>query len=88
LTLALGRTIPLRLGPRGPQHLEGVRLAAVLIHELDRTRRGRRRASEPSPDVPRWGRRTLFPGGPVYVWHCHILEHEDYEVMRPYVVQP
>ena len=29
-----------------------------------------------------------FPGGPVYVWHCHILEHEDYEVMRPYVVQP
>ena len=19
-----------------------------------------------------------------YVWHCHILEHEDNEMMRPY----
>jgi hypothetical protein len=24
--------------------------------------------------------------GPGYVWHCHILEHEDNEMMRPYVV--
>lgn len=23
-----------------------------------------------------------------YVWHCHILEHEDNEMMRPYVVGP
>ena len=22
-----------------------------------------------------------------YVWHCHILEHEDNEMMRPLVVQ-
>lgn len=22
----------------------------------------------------------------LFVWHCHILEHEDYEMMRPYVV--
>ena len=29
-----------------------------------------------------------FPGGPGYVWHCHILEHEDNEMMRPYLVQP
>ncbi|WP_105617693.1 multicopper oxidase family protein [Vallitalea okinawensis] len=21
-----------------------------------------------------------------YVWHCHILEHEDHEMMRPYIV--
>ena len=21
-----------------------------------------------------------------YVWHCHVLEHEDNEMMRPYVV--
>lgn len=27
-----------------------------------------------------------FPGGPGYVWHCHILDHEDNEMMRPYVV--
>jgi spore coat protein A len=25
-----------------------------------------------------------FPGR--YVWHCHMLEHEDNEMMRPYVV--
>lgn len=23
-----------------------------------------------------------------YVWHCHILEHEDHEMMRPYMVGP
>ncbi|SDC55483.1 multicopper oxidase family protein [Shouchella lonarensis] len=22
----------------------------------------------------------------LYVWHCHMLEHEDYEMMRPFVV--
>jgi spore coat protein A len=21
-----------------------------------------------------------------YVWHCHMLEHEDNEMMRPYVI--
>ncbi len=24
--------------------------------------------------------------GPGYVWHCHLLEHEDNEMMRPYTV--
>ena len=24
--------------------------------------------------------------GPGYVWHCHILDHEDNEMMRPYKV--
>jgi len=28
-------------------------------------------------------RMTFGPGGQ-YVWHCHILEHEDNEMMRPY----
>jgi spore coat protein A len=23
-----------------------------------------------------------------YVWHCHVLEHEDNEMMRPYDVVP
>ncbi|MBP1929527.1 FtsP/CotA-like multicopper oxidase with cupredoxin domain [Methanolinea mesophila] len=23
-----------------------------------------------------------------YVWHCHILDHEDNEMMRPYIVTP
>ena len=27
------------------------------------------------------------PGaGPGYVWHCHIIDHEDNEMMRPYMV--
>lgn len=26
--------------------------------------------------------------GPGYVWHCHILDHEDNEMMRPYAVRP
>jgi len=26
--------------------------------------------------------------GPGYVWHCHIIDHEDNEMMRPYRVAP
>jgi spore coat protein A len=26
--------------------------------------------------------------GPGYVWHCHIIDHEDNEMMRPYAVVP
>jgi spore coat protein A len=36
---------------------------------------------------------NLFPfnptaGGPGYVWHCHILDHEDNEMMRPTLIRP
>jgi FtsP/CotA-like multicopper oxidase with cupredoxin domain len=24
--------------------------------------------------------------GPGYVWHCHIIDHEDNEMMRPYIL--
>jgi FtsP/CotA-like multicopper oxidase with cupredoxin domain len=27
-----------------------------------------------------------FPGGPGYVWHCHIVDHEDNEMMRPMTI--
>ncbi len=27
-------------------------------------------------------------GGHGYVWHCHIIDHEDNEMMRPYKVNP
>jgi FtsP/CotA-like multicopper oxidase with cupredoxin domain len=27
-------------------------------------------------------------GAPGYVWHCHIIDHEDNEMMRPYTVSP
>lgn len=23
-----------------------------------------------------------------YVWHCHVVEHEDNEMMRPYIIRP
>jgi FtsP/CotA-like multicopper oxidase with cupredoxin domain len=32
--------------------------------------------------------RAAFDIAGLYVWHCHILEHEDNEMMRPYVVSP
>lgn len=33
--------------------------------------------------------RVIIRFGPYtgrYVWHCHILEHEDYDMMRPFIV--
>ena len=30
--------------------------------------------------------KAQFPLGGLFVWHCHILEHEDNEMMRPYCV--
>jgi len=42
-------------------------------------------------DVP-VGQPGAFPfdptTGPGYVWHCHIIDHEDNEMMRPYNVTP
>jgi spore coat protein A len=32
------------------------------------------------PDSPR-------TGGAEYVWHCHILEHEEHDMMRPLIVR-
>lgn len=38
---------------------------------------------------PKQVTRIIMQFGPftgLYIWHCHILEHEDYEMMRPYIV--
>jgi spore coat protein A len=38
---------------------------------------------------PKQVTRIIMNFGPytgLYVWHCHILEHEDYEMMRPYII--
>jgi len=32
--------------------------------------------------------RATFDVAGLYVWHCHIVEHEDNEMMRPYFVGP
>ena len=26
--------------------------------------------------------------GHEFVWHCHILEHEDHDMMRPMIIKP
>jgi FtsP/CotA-like multicopper oxidase with cupredoxin domain len=36
-----------------------------------------------------WAGRTFYDFDPTkgdYVWHCHLLNHEDNEMMRPYRV--
>ncbi len=38
----------------------------------------------PVPGSPRQG----LDEGHEYVWHCHILEHEEHDMMRPLVIQP
>lgn len=30
--------------------------------------------------------KALYDQGGLFVWHCHILEHEDNEMMRPYFI--
>ncbi|WP_368737074.1 multicopper oxidase domain-containing protein [Klebsiella pneumoniae] len=32
--------------------------------------------------------RAQFPRAGRFVWHCHIVEHEDNEMMRPFQVGP
>ncbi len=32
--------------------------------------------------------RAKFNVAGLYVWHCHIIDHEDNEMMRPYAVVP
>ncbi len=41
-------------------------------------------SGQPDPTVPYWASVTSGP----YVWHCHIVDHEDNEMMRPVLVVP
>jgi spore coat protein A, manganese oxidase len=43
-----------------------------------------------SPHLPsKWASYPFSPdGGHGYVWHCHIIDHEDNEMMRPFSVVP
>jgi len=38
------------------------------------------------PESPRLKQSYGIRGGHEYVWHCHILEHEEHDMMRPLVV--
>jgi spore coat protein A len=36
--------------------------------------------------IPASSRLGMPPGAHEYVWHCHILEHEEHDMMRPLIV--
>jgi len=38
------------------------------------------------PSVPFTVPESPRTGGNEYVWHCHILEHEEHDMMRPLIV--
>ncbi|MBX0327822.1 multicopper oxidase domain-containing protein [Oscillochloris sp. ZM17-4] len=40
------------------------------------------------PKVPFTVPMSPRTGGHEYVWHCHILEHEEHDMMRPLIVMP
>jgi spore coat protein A, manganese oxidase len=40
------------------------------------------------PKVPFAVPESPRTGGFEYVWHCHILEHEEHDMMRPFIVKP
>jgi spore coat protein A, manganese oxidase len=43
-------------------------------------------ADPPNVTVPNSLNPNLGTSGKEYVWHCHILEHEEHDMMRPLVV--
>ena len=43
-------------------------------------------AGQRRPARARTCSRSIRPTGPGYIEHCHILDHEDNEFMRPYLV--
>uniref|UniRef100_UPI0035CD1336 multicopper oxidase domain-containing protein n=1 Tax=Virgibacillus saliphilus TaxID=2831674 RepID=UPI0035CD1336 len=57
------------------------------------------KATAPEPNEQGWKDTVSAPSAQItrviakfasytgdYVWHCHILEHEDYDMMRPFTV--
>jgi hypothetical protein len=42
-------------------------------------------AFDPTDSDPTHIGKGGYPGGPGYVWHCHIIDHEDNEMMRPWM---
>jgi spore coat protein A len=69
-----------------------VRIGAIVDdhvpHELDDNELGRKDTVRVNPNevVDIVVRFEVFAGR--YMYHCHILEHEDHDMMRPFVVMP
>jgi FtsP/CotA-like multicopper oxidase with cupredoxin domain len=77
-----------------------IHIHQVMFQVVSRERMGRGRVRPPESwetgykdtvsaypgEITRVKAKFDLPG--LYVWHCHILEHEDNEMMRPYRVGP
>ncbi|RAI30656.1 multicopper oxidase family protein [Rhodoplanes serenus] len=84
-----------------PMHVHDVLFQVVDRQELDETNgRPKGRARPPRPEETGWKDTVIAPPGQVtrvrmrfakagrFVWHCHMVEHEDNEMMRPFRVGP
>lgn len=79
-----GMGMPSQLGPaRGPDPLELGWKDTVRMNPGEVTTVAMRFALPPVPFAVPESPRT---GGHEFVWHCHILEHEEHDMMRPLVV--
>lgn len=81
---------------------EVVNRQAIIVDEINRTIQIDREAQAIPPELGETGFKdtvTAYPGQVTriraqfktsgqYVWHCHIVEHEDNEMMRPYRIGP
>ena len=76
--------------PHPRDHLRGRRprgLASGAVRGPDPWEAGRKDTVIAYPDeITRV--RALFDRAGLFVWHCHIVEHEDNEMMRPYRIGP
>ncbi len=85
LTNTSGVGSPTGLGiARGPEPTELGWKDTVKMHPGEVTTIIMRFDLQPVPFVVPPSPRT---GGNEYVWHCHILEHEEHDMMRPLVVR-
>jgi len=82
--------VPFLLGPpRPPEANEAGWKDTTIMYPGELTRIAIRYAPLDTPA----GMSGAYPfdpnaGGHGYVWHCHIIDHEDNEMMRPYSVRP
>ncbi len=80
-----GQGAPTGLGvPRGPEDTELGWKETVRMHPGEVTRVLMRFDLPTAPFCVPASPRT---GGNEFVWHCHILEHEEHDMMRPLVVE-
>ena len=78
-----------------------IHLHLVQFQVLDRKNKSDGRYTPVDPNELGWKDTVRCPPGEVtriiarftgytgsYVWHCHMLEHEDHDMMRPLIVKP